>query len=313
NNCKVRYLSDSEYNRKAIKEIINEIHPDVLYLQSFFEKCVIPVTYYANKYHIKEVLAPRGEMCEGALRIKSYKKRPYLWFVRKVSFFSKVIFQSTSSDETVGINKYLNVPKSNIYELDNIPSIPEKDYINNIKNVGQANIAYISRIAPVKNLFMALNAMRPINSDIVFDIYGPLEDKEYWSKCSEIIASLPSNVKVSYMGAVKYEKVREILSSYDAFILPTFGENYGHAIAEALSIGCPVIISDKTPWTEVMNEKAGWVSGNNDTAGYTKAIEELAKMDNEELNLYRKNAKAFFKKKTDLEKLREDYSLVFGK
>jgi hypothetical protein len=44
------------------------------------------------------------------------------------------------------------------------------------------------------------------------------------------------------------------LAEYDLFLFPTLGENYGHVISEALASGCPVVISDQTPWRNLEAE-----------------------------------------------------------
>ena len=53
------------------------------------------------------------------------------------------------------------------------------------------------------------------------------------------------------------DQIQDTFAQYDGFILPTLGENFGHVIAESLSAGCPVICSQHTPWTEVINQGGG--------------------------------------------------------
>ena len=61
------------------------------------------------------------------------------------------------------------------------------------------------------------------------------------------------------------------------FFFPTLGENYGHVIFEALSVGCIPVISDQTPWHEISLKHAGYeLSLDND---FSKILDELAKND----------------------------------
>ena len=69
---------------------------------------------------------------------------------------------------------------------------------------------------------------------------------------------LPQNIKVKFYGPLKSEHVNQTLQQNDILILPSLGENYGHIINEAFSVGTPVIISDKTPWTNLQKKKIGW-------------------------------------------------------
>ena len=66
---------------------------------------------------------------------------------------------------------------------------------------------------------------------------------------------MPENIQVSYKGSVESDKVPGILKDYHFFLMPSEGENFGHGILEALTAACPVIISDKTPWTDLRKKR----------------------------------------------------------
>ncbi|MEM4235287.1 MAG: glycosyltransferase, partial [Candidatus Methanomethylicaceae archaeon] len=126
------------------------------------------------------------------------------------------------------------------------------------KTPGQLDVVFLSRIARMKNLDGALWYLRGLHGQVRFDIYGPIEDAAYWEQCRRLIAQLPANVQVSYCGEVPHEAVLSTLASYHLFLLPTRGENFGHVIHEALSAGCPVLISDRTPWRDLERLGVGW-------------------------------------------------------
>jgi glycosyltransferase involved in cell wall biosynthesis len=116
----------------------------------------------------------------------------------------------------------------------------------------------VGRISPVKNLDFALEVMRRLEMSVQFDLYGPVTDETYWARCLDLVDGLPDAVKFSHKGIVGNDRIPEILASYDLFLLPTLGENFGHAIHEALASGLPVLISDKTPWQDLEANEAGW-------------------------------------------------------
>lgn len=302
-NCKVLYLSEKQYNKIVFEKIILKINPDVLYLQGVFQSCILPCLQLAKKHGISVLLAPRGELCAGAIKMKKYKKLPYVMFLRAMGLIDKAHFQSTSDEETDAINRLLGCPMDRIHRLDNIPSIPKKEYKRLKKVAGKARFIFLARIHPKKNLLSAIKYFYHVSGEVVFDIYGSIEDEAYWKECQEAIKLLPPNVKCEYKGLVSHEQVHAVFSQYDAFLFPTLSENYGHVIVESLIVGTKVIISDQTPWNDVEENNAGFVCPLNDNDGFVKAIMYVVNNTNDEAN----EAEAYIAKKVRLEELKRKY------
>lgn len=309
-NCKVLYLSDKEYRYKKFEAVIKEISPDIIYLQGLFQYCVIPCLRLAKKYNISVMLAPRGELCSGAFK-KKYKKIPYIVFLRTFNLLKNVHFQSTSDEESEAIIKYLKADSEKIHFLTNIPSIPEKQYIHELKKSGEGKFVFVSRIHPKKNLISAIEYMKDIKGKVVFDIYGPIEDEEYWKQCNQKIHELPQNITVNYCGLVSHEKVHEIFSLYNAFLFPTFSENYGHVIAEALSVGTAVIISDQTPWSDINEAKAGWAIPLDNREKFVEAIQSVIDQKPDDNQKQIKAVEKYINNKVNLKEIRQEYKKAF--
>lgn len=309
-NCYVKYVSDESYKKSEFEKVILEIKPDVLYLQGLFQSCVLPCLELAKQYSLKVVLAPRGELCAGALK-KKYKKIPYIVYLRMRKLVRNIAYQSTSEEETDAIKQYLKAKNNQIYFLTNIPSIPKKEYMRVIKKRGEGKFVFLSRIHPKKNLISAIDYMKGVQGNVVFDIYGPIEDEEYWKVCKQKINELPANIVANYCGLIGHEKVQEIFSRYDAFLFPTFSENYGHVIAEALSVGTVVIISDQTPWTDVNESKAGWANSLDNKKGFERAIQTVINWENSDSIISHQNTKKYFESKSQLRKLKDEYKKAF--
>jgi glycosyltransferase involved in cell wall biosynthesis len=281
-NCKVLYIPDSEYNKTGFEKVIREKRPDLIYLQGLFQPCVFPCLQLAKKYIIPVLLAPRGELCAGALNIKKWKKMPYIEVVKALGLVRNIHWQSTSDEETEAIKELMKADDDHIHRLDNIPSIPKHEYPMREKIAGEGRFVFLSRIHPKKNLLFAISLFKGIEGKAEFDIYGPIEDEEYWKQCQEEIKKLPENVKVEYKGLVDHDQVHEVFSQYDAFLFPTLSENYGHVIAESLIVGTPVIISDQTPWRELEGAGAGWDIALDDRDKYIEAINKIIQMTQSE-------------------------------
>lgn len=307
-NCKVKYLSDRMYRMKSFANVIEEINPDVLYVQSLFQRCVIPCLMLAKKYKLRVVLAPRGEVCAGALAMKKCKKRLYIYLLRFSGLVNKVTFHTTSEEEAKAVHHYLGVPHENIRVLSNIPSLLTQSYERISKEEGKANFIFLSRIHPKKNLIDAIRYFRNIKGQVSYDIYGPIENVEYWNRCKEEIQKLPNNVKVRYCGVVSHKNVHELFSKYDAFLFPTLSENYGHVIAEALLVGTMVIISDQTPWTDINDSNAGWAIPLHESKKYEDAINAVIAMKASEYAQKQECIKQYIDGKLCVDRLVNEYN-----
>ena len=308
-NCKVLYLSDKEYCYKNYERVINEIKPDIIYLQGLFQNCIIPCLFLAKKYNIAVLLAPRGELCAGALNLKKWKKVPYICVVKFLGLVRNIHWQSTSDEETSAIKSVMNADDGHVHALENIPSIPKKEYIRREKKAGEASFVFLSRIHPKKNLLSAIKYFHNIKGKAVFDIYGPIEDENYWKDCQAEIEALPDNVVVSYKGLVGHDQVHEVFSRYDAFLFPTLSENYGHVIAESLIVGTPVIISDQTPWNDVNETGAGWALPLDNEQLFANAIQKIIDMNDDEIS---KKAIKYLYQKMNLESIRDRYQVCLN-
>jgi glycosyltransferase involved in cell wall biosynthesis len=108
-------------------------------------------------------------------------------------------------------------------------------------------------------------------------------------RCEALLVNMPVNCKVTYRGAISHELVNETLTEYDFFVLPTLGENFGHAIFESLSAGIPVLISDQTPWRHLAQQQAGWDLPLVETI-WTKTMDDCVAMTDEVYQRWSKQA-----------------------
>jgi glycosyltransferase involved in cell wall biosynthesis len=203
------------------------------------------------------LLAPRGEFSGGALALKSTKKRLHLQALRWLGLLRGVSLQATSDDEAASIRAGL--PEAHAVLVGpNVRAVPPLPPHLERRSGEPLRLAFLGRIVPIKNLEAALDALARAGEPARFDIFGPIEDPEYWRACSARIAAMPSHVEVRHLGLLRQSEVVTTLARYDLLLLPTRGENFGHAIFESLAAGTPVLISDQTPWRGLEKESAGW-------------------------------------------------------
>lgn len=277
---------------------------DYLYLNSFFsfKFSIIPlilVKFFGNINNI--VLAPRGELSPGALRISGKKKEKYLFLANLCSLYSKnIVWHATSdleADEvSLTLKKYLNLNDARIKVAQNISPIPDTYRIKVIEKK-QIDLVFFSRISPKKNLKYALKVLSKSKLNIIFDIWGPIEDREYWSDCEKLIELLPDNITVKYCGSISPHEVPKMLSNYDLFFFPTLGENYGHVIAESLSVGTPLLISDTTPWINLQKYGVGKEIDLKNMMEFVEFLEDFNRKTIQEKSLMRQKTLEYFSNK----------------
>lgn len=233
---------------------------DLLYVNSLWSPLftVIPiVAVWLGLIRAKDVLiAPRGELCTGALSIKARKKRLFLGLWRPLLKRINVLWHATAEEEAADIRAVFPWAVIKIASVQvALPAEPLPPILHN----KAARLIHISRISAKKNLLLVYRALCTVSQPVVLDIYGPVEDQKYWAQCQALAELLPGHVQARYLGALPPAQVRATFGLYDAFVFPTLGENFGHIIAESLSASCPVICSTETPWTSILKGGGGAV------------------------------------------------------
>ena len=257
------YYSSTKKTFGELSRIVKDVGADKIYLNDFFDfqysiKIVIMKKLGLISNDI--VLACRGEFSKGAIEIKKIKKMIFIQAVKFLRLYSNIIWHASSELEKADILKQF--PKAEIKVAMNLSKPTKKDNCHKVKEGGKVDLVFLSRISPKKNLKFALEVLQRFDGKASFDIYGPLEDREYWRECEALIDNMPSNIRVEYKGCIENENVIGVLANYDFLFFPTLGENYGHVIRESFSAGTPVIISDQTPWRNLASLNIGFdVSG----------------------------------------------------
>jgi glycosyltransferase involved in cell wall biosynthesis len=146
-----------------------------------------------------------------------------------------------------------------------------------VRSEGPLRVLFVSRIAEMKNLKFAVRIVAGTKTGVEFNIFGPHEDDcKYWRECERELSQLPKHIQAKYHGEVSHDEVHELYSAHDVLLLPSKGESFGHVILESLRSGCPVLISDRTPWKGLEASGVGWTFSLDSVVPYQKVLDTLA-------------------------------------
>lgn len=237
----------------------------LLYLNSSFDPwfSLLPATL-RRRGDVPLLIAPRGEFAASALAIKPGKKRLALKLMAATGLQGGARWQASTEREAKDIAAVLQSFGFNALAPDiamDIPGAPPSAQTvpEQRQNEGRPlRLVLVARIAPIKNLRFALQVLQQAGVAASLDIIGPVEDAAYWADCQRLIEGLPTHITVRQLGSLPPQEITAALPGYDLFLLPTQGENFGHAIHEAMAAGLPVLISDQTPWRDLQGSLAGW-------------------------------------------------------
>lgn len=283
-NASVFYLPRQNVRPAKLLNIVREVGPASIYLNSFFATPAVFILLLKRlkQIRIPIVIAPEGELSRAALAIKPLKKKLYIILVKALRLKEGLIWKASSETEKKDIENLgrvrdevfvaPNLPPKNIFE-EYRPSLKPH------KKSGEARLVFLSRFARIKNFKWILDRLPDTDGALTIDLYGTLEDADYWKECEQQIRAMPERIKISHKGPVPHEDVAKTMAGYHYFILPTLGESFGHVCLEALAAGCPLIVSDRTPWLDLESKGIGWDLSLDDPGRWVSAVNQCIACD----------------------------------
>jgi glycosyltransferase involved in cell wall biosynthesis len=324
------YGSPASLTWRNIRNQLGHIQPDFIYLNSMFSaRFTIFPLLIARLYGFKGkiVLSPRGMLRSSAVQFKPAKKKIFLRTFRLLRLSRYVNFLASDLTEEKDVRRYFGAAVR-VACIPNFPAaVPDQPVIPE-KKKGQLSLIYVGRVHPIKNTDYLLDVLSEVGAgvragvragvgaaapaDIRLTIVGSLEDKAFWETCTRKIARLPANIRVEYAGELPHHELRAIIAGHHIFVLPTRGENFGHAIYEALTLGKPVLISDQTPWRNLTIAKAGWDLPLQEPEAFCRAIGQAAGFDQQEYADWCAGTRAYVENYLAQLHLKEEYLKLFS-
>ncbi len=261
--------------------LLDEVRPDIVHVHGCWSSQCVWVQKWSQAKGYKVILTPHG-MLEPWIIKRNYwiKKLPALMLYQKKAIRKVDYIHATAESE-----------KENLIQLgynDKIKVIPNAVNVDSIimKNSWQRTktILFLSRIHEKKGLNFLIEATAILKKKLSgYKIVIAGEgDSSYIEKLKQMVSQTDVQEIISFAGGVYGEEKWNLFREADVFVLPTFSENFGIAVAEALASGTPVITTVGSPWTDLVESDCGWYTEIG-TLHTVNALKEFLRLDEKAL------------------------------
>ncbi|MEP2758487.1 MAG: glycosyltransferase [Hyphomicrobiales bacterium] len=273
-------------HKKALAFSVVERKPKILHQHGIWHPASRSAASISRANAIPLVIHPRGMLEPWALKFKAWKKRLAMKLYQNEDLLSARLFFATSEQEmlsirSLGYTQPVAVIPNGVFQLDTLLS--DSNY-HRIQWKSEKNkIVFMSRLHPKKGLELLLEAWNLAHHpDWLLQIAGP-DESGYTKKLQNLICKYDLNDSVELIGEVSGKSKSDLLGNARIFILPSYSENFGVVVAEALSFGVPVITTTGTPWDSLRDRDCGWWVDPN-VQSLTSAIRAAISMEDSEID-----------------------------
>lgn len=228
---------------------------DILHSHSMWMMPNVYPGIMARRYRIPLIVSPRGTLSSWAMASGSFVKRFFWPLVQRPAISAAACFHATAESEyedirCLGFRQPVAIIPNGIDMPEPIPK----------REQPLRTLLFLSRIHPIKGLDLLLPAWQAVQDHFPawrLVIAGPNDSDGYLEKMQALAAQLELK-RLEFIGEVKGAQKWETYSQADLFVLPTYSENFGNVVAEALASGIPAIVSKGAPWAGLIEKRAGW-------------------------------------------------------
>lgn len=207
---------------------------------------------------IPVIVSPRSMLDPWALAHRRWKKRLAWWAYARRDLAGAAAVHATADLEANHVRAAgyggAIITSPNGVDLPPSPAAIQPD----AKPPGRHRLLFLSRLHAKKGLPDLLHAFGQLNSPDWELVIAGNDDGGHEAACRRLAGTLPNADRVRFAGPVKDAAKWALYASADLFVLPSYSENFGIVVAEALGMGIPVITTTAAPWGDLARHRCGW-------------------------------------------------------
>ena len=233
--------------------------PDIIHDHGLWLPSNHSTAQAGRQNRIPRVVSPRGMLEPWCLQHRRYRKRFAWQLYQQRDLVTSSCLHATSEREAEQFRQLgLQQP---IVMLPNGVTVPEAIQVRDqseTERSGEREVLFLSRIHPVKGLPHLVEAWQQVvQQGWRLRIVGG-DEGGHKSEIKELVLKKRLGSSVMIGDAVHSDDKWKLLRDADVLILPSFSENFGIVVTEALAMGTPVITTTGTPWSEIRTRRCGW-------------------------------------------------------
>lgn len=246
---------------RKLKETIQEF--DVVDVSAIWQWIQVNVYKTCKFFNKPYIVTAHGSFNPWPWNESIFKKRIY-WhlFSKKTVANAEAIHFTAEEERTKSLNTVPMLKGKESFIIPNGLTIKNNFNWKNIRE--QLSIPdekflllYTGRVHKIKGIHFVINAMKMLNNNnFVICIVGNKEDKRYVQYLKSL--SIGLNNKIVWHDEVPKNEIWDFYHSADLYVAPSYDENFGFSIVEAMSCGLPVMVSKNVCiWKEITEDNAG--------------------------------------------------------
>jgi len=254
---------------------------DLAHIHALFSPISSAAAMVCRQQKLPYILRPLGTLDPADLQKKKQLKKLYVELIERRNLAGAAAIHFTSDQEAKVSERFGANTRDLVIPLGVKPT--QKNYQSVIRSqLGIPEdvplILFMSRIDPKKGLNLLIPALEKL-LDSGYKFHFVLagtnpQDPDYEQKIQTQIANSSLRSHTTITGFVSGELKAGLLQAADLFVLPSYYENFGIAVAEAMVAGIPVIISDQVHiWQQVSDSESGWV-GTTDVSALFELLQQ---------------------------------------
>jgi glycosyltransferase involved in cell wall biosynthesis len=240
---------------------------DLAHIHALFSPVTTVAATIARYHHLPYIIRPCGMLDPADLQKKKRLKQIYATLLERPNLAGAAAIHFTSKEEAkiserfgLGSTAKMPVPRDLVIPL----GVTAGLFPKRLRESQVPIILFMSRIEPKKGLDLLIPALESIlGSGIEFHFIlagSNPQDADYETQIKVQIHNSSLAKYTTITGFVSGDLKVELLTKADLFVLPSYYENFGIAVAEAMAAGVPVVISDRIHIAEdIQQAEAGWV------------------------------------------------------